>query len=122
MATDVYTTAAELKSVVAPGGGASLDDRLAAAVILGSRYVDRKVGNPVAEAFIGDLEDPYALATVACPPSWRQAALVAATRFYKSTDVPFGVVGGLADYAVRVRMEIPEVDLILTGQMPPMVA
>lgn len=115
---DVYTTAAELKAIVAPGASSALDDRLAAAVILGTLYVDQKLGNPVAEPIVADLEDPYALTTVACPVSWRQAALVAATRFYKSTDVPFGVVGGLAEYAVRVRMEIPEVDLILYGQTP----
>lgn len=119
---DVYATTDELKAVVAPGGAAALDDRLAAALILGSRYVDRRLGTLVAEPYIADLEDPYAVTTVACPVSWRQAALVAAVRFYKSSDVPFGVVGGLAEYAVRVRMEIPEVDLILYGQTPILVA
>lgn len=118
---DTYVSADDLKAVVAPGSGSVNDDRLDSAAYLGSRFVDRKLGNPVVEDWT-TFPLSGGLTVVPCPPSWRQAALVAAVRFYKSSDVPFGVVGGLADYAVRVRMEIPEVDLILTGQTPPLVA
>jgi hypothetical protein len=116
----VYASADDLRAIVAPSTNAQgLDERLDAAVLLGTLYVDRRLGNPVVEEWANP---PYDLELVPCPPSWQQAALVAAVRFYKSADVPFGVVGGLADYAVRVRMEMPEVDLILSGQVGFLVA
>lgn len=110
---DVYARLADLAPIVTGGTAiAGFEDRLASAVILGSRYVDSRLGIPVADE---PVSAPYGTATVNvvdCDPRWRAAAIVAATRFYKSSDVPFGVVGGW-EYAVRAQGAIPEVDMIL---------
>lgn len=114
---DVYATAADLVANLAPGS-TTVTERAAAAVYLGSRYVDRRLGNPVAEDHV---LPPYAdaITEVACPPSWRSAALAAAAFYYKLPDAPMGYLGGLAEYAVRVRTDvIPTADAALYGQMP----
>lgn len=114
---DVYCTAAMLKARVAPGAGSGLDDRLEAAVILGSRYVDRKLGNPVGTEFV--VAPDWTLTQVACDPTWTEAALAAAAFYYKLPDAPMGYLGGLAEYAVRVKTDvIPTADAILFGQAP----
>lgn len=109
-----------LKAIVAPNAGDELDARLDAAVYLGSRYVDRRLGNPVAE------DHDLALGTllvVPCPGTWREAALAAASFYMKLPDAPMGYLGGLADYAVRVKADhIATADAILAGQVGFLVA
>lgn len=112
----VYASADVLKARVAPGTGSGLDDRLKAAVVLGSRYVDRKLGHPVGDE---PAIPPYTLTQVACDPTWTEAALAAAAFYYKLPDAPMGYLGGLAEYAVRVKTDvIPTADAILFGQAP----
>lgn len=116
---DSYVAPAALKAIIAPNAGDALDDRLASAVYLGSRYVDRRLGNLVAEDHATDLG---AMVVVPCPASWREAALAAASFYYKLPDAPMGYLGGLADYAVRVKADtIATADAILFGQMPVLV-
>lgn len=113
----VYVSAATLKADVAPNGPDALDERLAAAVYLGSRYVDRSVGNPVGDE---PVTAPYAddLVVVPCDPTWQEAAKAAAAYYYKLVDAPTGYMTGLAEYAVKVRPgSIPTADAILFGQV-----
>lgn len=119
---DVYATVDALRDLVAAGSSSSLDERLAAAVWMGSRYVDRRIGRPVDDTFV---TPPYAasLTEVACPPEWRSAALAAATYYYKLPEAPMGYLGGLADYAVRIPAGgITTADQFLVGHLPPLVA
>lgn len=117
----VYVSAATLKAIVAPNGPDALDDRLAAAVVLGSRYVDRRLGNPLSDEPVA--VDPDALDVVAADPTWVQAALAAASFYYKLPDAPMGYLGGLAEYAVRVKTDIiPTADACLFGQIGFLVA
>lgn len=116
---DVYVSAASLKARVAPGSS-GLDDRLTEAVILGSRYVDRYLGVPVST---DAAEAPYSVDVVPCDPLWTAAALNAAAFYYKLGDAPLGYVGGLADYAVKIKgVAIPTADAILYGLRPPLIA
>lgn len=111
-----YVAPAALKAIVAPNAAeeSPLDGRLGAAVYLGSRYVDRVLGNPVAEEHATELGT---LVVVPCPGTWREAALAAASFYYKLPDAPMGYLGGLADYAVRVSSDrIRTADSILVGQ------
>lgn len=113
MSIDVYARLSDLALIVTGGTAVTgFEDRLATALVLGSRYVDDRLGNPVDDTPVAQPYDDTTVSVVSCDPRWRQATLVAATRFYKSTDVPFGVVGGW-EYAVRAQGAIPEVDLIL---------
>ena len=115
----VYVSVATLKGRIAPGSS-GLDERLTEAVILGSRYVDQCLGVP----FAGEADiPPYDIGEVACDPSWTAAAIAAAAYFYKLGDAPLGYIGGLADYAVKIRAGmIPTADSILYGQTPPLIA
>lgn len=118
---ETYVDPAALKAIVAPNEPeeSPLDGRLGAAAYLGSRYVDRYLGNPVAEEHATTLGT---LAVAPCPGTWREAALAAASFYYKLPDAPMGYLGGLADYAVRVKADtIPTADAILFGQAPVLV-
>lgn len=111
-----YVDADTLKARLAPGSGSVLEDRLKSAVYLGSLYVDRKLGHPVAEESATSLGT---LTVIPCPGSWREAALAAAMFYYKLPDAPMGYLGGLAEYAVRVKTDvIPTADALLFGQAP----
>lgn len=115
---DVYVAADTLKADVAPNGPDELDERLAAAVYLGSRYVDRVLGNPISDAPVtpGALADVLVL--VPCDPSWSEAAKAAAAYFYKLVDAPTGYMTGLSEYAVKVRPgSIPTADAFLVGRI-----
>jgi len=112
-AANTYATRAELAAALGMTGASGLDDRLDLALIIASRWVDEYTGTDYTQA---DVSPPYTLTVIACPPSFKQATLAAASRFYKSTDVPFGVVGGMGDYAVRIKTSIPEAEAILMGQ------
>lgn len=110
---DVYASADTLKARVAPGS-TGLDDRLKAAIVLGSRYVDRRLGNPTE---VTAVSTPYTLVVVPCDPTWAEATLAAAAFYYKLGDAPLGYAGGLAEYAIRVKADsIPTADAILYGQ------
>lgn len=113
MSIDVYCRLEDIAPKVTGGTAISgFEDSLAQAVILGSRYVDDRLGIPYSDQ---PVSPPYGTATVNvvdCDPRWRAGAAVAAVRYYKSADIPFGVVGGW-EYAVRAQGSIPEVDLIL---------
>lgn len=87
-----------------------LADRLMLAALLGSGYVDTYLSGTVADT---DLTPPYTVTTVACPPSFRAAAIVAAARFFSAKDIPFGVVS-VGEYG-KVIGDIPEANLILRG-------
>jgi hypothetical protein len=117
---DVYASVAELAAQV--GSPQGQDDRLALALVTGSRYVDQRLGyyapdQPArAEPVPGGLlPDPLVVRVVAAPPGAKVAALVAAGRHLRSPDLTLGVAGGLGDLAVRVWADIPEADLHLYG-------
>jgi hypothetical protein len=116
---DVYASVAELSAQV--GSPQGQDDRLALALVTGSRYVDQRLGyyapDPAqAEPVPGGLlPDPLVVTVVAAPPGAKLAALVAAGRHLRSPDLTLGVAGGLGDLAVRVYQDIPEADLHLFG-------
>lgn len=114
---DTYVSVATFKAIVAPNGPDALDDRLAAAVVLGSRYVDRRLGHLRSDEPVA--VDPDALVVVAADPTWVAAATAAASYYYKLPDAPMGYLGGLAEYAVRVKSDIiPTADACLFGQVP----
>lgn len=61
------------------------------------------------------VELPVTVKTVPVDVGVRAATLVAAARFLRSADVPFGVAGGLGDLAIRIYADIPEAELHLFG-------
>lgn len=109
----VYASLSELAGVL--GGVTGQDDRLSAALILASRWVDYHLGNSVTDHDV-DWTAPYTLNVQDCRPSIHSATLAAAVRFYKSPEVPWGVAGGLGDVAAYVKTTMPEVALMLLGQ------
>jgi len=58
---------------------------------------------------------PVSVKVVPVDIAVRQATLVAAARFLRSGDIPFGVAGGLGDLAIRVYASIPEAEMHLLG-------
>ena len=114
MTAAVYASASDLAQVVA-GGTAIPDgigDRLVTALIVGSRYVDGRLGNPVGDEPLTGPLDTDDLDVVTCDARWRMATINAAAYFYKLADTPFGIVGGW-EYAVRVGKDVPNVDQVL---------
>lgn len=110
---DVFVAPDELAPSVGGAAAASAQpDRLALACITATLWVAQRVGATITA---GDLVPPYATARIACDPRWTAAATIAAIRFYRSPDAPFGVLGGLGDMAVTVRQSIPEAELVLQG-------
>lgn len=105
----VYATAADLAAVT---GLLATDDRLALALVMASRWVDYVM---TGEADTAPLPDPLTVELVPQAVGIRQATLVAAGRFLRSADIPFGVAGGLGDLAVYVRSDIPEAEMHLVG-------
>lgn len=110
---DVYASRSEFASVLGVSAATGLDDRLDLALIVASRWVDYRIGNTVTEE---DVTAPYTLNVVACNVAVKSATLAAASRFYKSADVPFGVAGGFGDLAVHIKVRIPEAEVLLLGQ------
>lgn len=113
MANNVYASRTELAEALGVSGVSGLNDRLDMALLIASRWVDYRIGNTVTQ---DDVQPPVTLTVVNCQPAVHQATLAAATRFYKSTDVPFGVAGGLGDAAVYIKTYIPEAEMLLLGQ------
>lgn len=113
----VYCDLAALRQVVGDPNGQ--DERLQLALILGSRWVDHTLGYYAADGTDAipavPIEYPLELAYPAVDPRVVNATLVAATRMLRSGDVPLGVMGGLGDFAVRIRSEIPEAEMQLMG-------
>lgn len=110
MAADVYVSPEELTGD--SGLGAS-DARLAAAAVAGSHWVAARVGATLTVPEVGS--DIGELTRLEVDVRWSNAARIAALRFLRSKDAPFGVMGGLGDLAVRVAMDIPEAKLALQG-------
>ena len=117
---DVYASPDELAAITGTAKGA--DERLEIALIMGSRMVDLICGyamsaypdqtQPVPQDAI---THPVTVTEVPVPPGAHQAALVFAARYLRSPDVPLGFAGGLGDYAVRIRSEVPEAEMHLVG-------
>lgn len=107
----VYASLDQLAAVLIKSAGSlDTDHRAMLALAAGSRAVDARLGVTVT---LTPEPAPYVLAVEDADPLVNQATLAAAVRFYRSTDVPFGAVGGMGDVAVYVRSRLPEVDLIL---------
>lgn len=108
---------APLSDLVTPLGRTAAqladDERAAIALYAGSRYCDDRLG-----VEWEPLEEVDALEVAAADPMVRAATVVAAVRFYKAADVPWGVAGGMGDMPVYVRRGIPEADQLLRGLMP----
>lgn len=96
-----------------PPTGAS--DRVALALVLASRWVDRKVGRTDAADLDVPFEAPWTLDVVPRPAGQVMATLAAAVRFYGSPDVPYGVLS-VGDVGLAVRSYIPEAEMHLLGQ------
>jgi hypothetical protein len=114
MSAAVYASMEDVAAVVAGGTayGTAIADRLATAVILGTRHVDSRLGHLVGDEPMTGPLDSDDLEVVPADTRWRAATIVAATFFYKLPDIPFGVVGGW-EYAVKANLSIPQVDAIL---------
>jgi hypothetical protein len=106
---DIY---AQPDALAAVTGLQASDARLSAALLMASRWVDYVM---TGEADLTPVDDPIATRYVPQPIGIRQATLVAAARFLRSADVPFGVAGGLGDLAVYVKSDIPEAEMHLVG-------
>ncbi len=119
----VYADRAALAASV--GNPTGQDERLDIALVMASRWVDRKVGLSVSSREAGDepilpvdttaLDAPVSLVVLAVDVGARNATLVAAARFLRSGDIPFGVAGGMGDLAIRVFADIPEAEMHLFG-------
>lgn len=112
-----YASLASIKLALGiPSADTAQDARLALALVVGTAWVDTKLGLTIETPDTEWTGDPDDLAVVSEPESaYVSATIVAATRFAKSSDVPFGVAGGLGDMAVHVSRSIPEAELILMG-------
>jgi len=110
MAATVYIHPAEFYGDT---GLAASDPRLAAAAVAGSLWVAARVGATLEAPVVGD--DIGILTRATVDARWSNAARIAALRFLRSKDAPFGVMGGMGDLAVRVSMDIPEAKLALQG-------
>lgn len=110
----VYADRASLAKIV--GQPTGQDDRLDLALVMASRWVDRVIGGPEVDPPLNvPVEPPLTLTVEPVDAGMRQATLVAAARFLRSPDVPFGVAGGMGDLAVRIYADIPEAELHLLG-------
>lgn len=115
MASAVYASRTELATALGVTGASGLDSKLDLALVVASRWVDEYTGTTYTQENI-DQDGTLTLTLTDCPPSFKQATIVAAARFYKSPDVPFGIAGGLGDLAVRIKQSIPEAEVLLMGR------
>jgi hypothetical protein len=114
-ALDVFASIDELKRAL-PLSGVYNERHGALALLAASRHVLHALGYAIdVDAEVPPDPASIDVVPVACRSSWRIATLVAAVRFYKGMEVPFGVAGGW-DMATYVRMSIPDVDLALLGE------
>jgi hypothetical protein len=111
VAHEVYASVSELAART--GQPIGQDDDLALALVTASRWVDRVIGDPVE---LLPVTAPVALRVIPRDAGVHGATLVAAVRFLRSADAPFGVLGGLGDLAVRIYQDIPEAEMHLLGQ------
>lgn len=113
----VYADLGALKAVV--GNPAGQDDRLHIALVMASRWVDRTIGRNAADAEVPidatPVDVPVSIDVVPVDIGIRNATVVAAARFLRSPDIPFGAAGGLGDLAVYVKADIPEAEAHLLG-------
>jgi hypothetical protein len=111
VAHEVYASVAELAART--GQPIGQDDDLALALVTASRWVDRKL---TGQAELTPVTSPVVLRVIPRDAGVHGATLVAAVRFLRSADAPFGVLGGLGDLAVRIYQDIPEAEMHLLGQ------
>lgn len=111
---DSFASRAELRALVGAGSGDATDNRLDMTLIAATRWVRYRVGDDVADDD-DELEAPYTVTVVETTPAKKAATLAAATRFWKAPDVPFGVAS-FGEYAIGVKVSIPEADVLLFGQ------
>jgi hypothetical protein len=111
----VYASLEEAARAIGVEQTSGVDDRLALALILASRWVDYRVGRTSAADLDTSLTRPYEVTVVARPAGQVMATLSAAVRFYAAPDVPFGVLS-VGDIGMAVRSSIPEAELHLLGQ------
>jgi hypothetical protein len=107
---NVYASEAELNAILGREPSAH-DERTVASLVAASRWVDYRIGVTITD---DPITIPYTIAVVAASPAVHAATLVAAVRFYKGPDVPFGVAG--QDLTAYVRTGIPDAELALLGQ------
>lgn len=112
-----YASLAALKGELGiPDASTAQDAQLALALVAGAAWVDHRRGIEPTEGDDTWTGDPDELVLEEdAPAGVVAAAIVAAVRFYKSPDVPFGVAGGLGDLAVYVSRTIPEAEVLLLG-------
>lgn len=115
---DVYASIDDLSAALTGSEGQQVDadddvlaSRMTLALVVGTNYVNAKIGLPVDE---DDLEAPYSIDVVPAPAVYRAATIAAAVRFYSSAQAWAGVIG-VGESASYIRSSLPEVDLILFG-------
>lgn len=108
---DSYCSRADVAAALGAGATTGITERLDMACLLGTQYVDSVVTGVVDTT---ELTPPYTVDVVYCPPAYRAAAIVAAVRFLKSPDAPFGVMQ-VGEYGMTIKGAVPEADLILRG-------
>jgi hypothetical protein len=103
--TEPYATAAQLAETT-PGLSAERADRALAAA---SDYVDAVCFGvaPVAPA-PDSFSDPVPARVV-------QATLVAAARFARDPEAPYGTIGGIGEVPVYAKGQVPDADKLLLG-------
>lgn len=111
MPVPVFASPADLSAVLGTAQTPGIEDRLDLALVVATGWVGHRVGEPQDP---GDLVPPYTVEVVACPPAWRLATIAAAVRFYRSPEVPFGVMQ-VGEYGAQVRSSIPEAEAALLG-------
>jgi hypothetical protein len=106
----VYASEAELNAILGREPSAH-DERTVGALVAASRWVDYRIGVDFTD---DPITSPVAITVVPSTAAIHAATLVAAVRFYKGPDVPFGVAG--QDLTAYVRTGIPDAELALLGQ------
>lgn len=96
-----YATAAQLAETT-PGLSPDRADRALAAA---SDYVDAVCYGATADTWF---QDPVPARVV-------QATLVAAARFARDPEAPWGTVGGIAEVPIYAKGQVPDADKLLLG-------
>lgn len=99
-----YATAVQLAETT-PGLSAERADRALAA---GSDYVDAVCFGVAAAALDGWFPDPVPARVVS-------ATLIAAARFARDPEAPWGTVGGIGDVPIYAKGQVPDADKLLLG-------
>ena len=110
---DVYIHRHELATII--GSQQASEDRLDLTIYLATQHVRYVLGD-LAVDDDPDVSVPLETRVVPAPIGVRQATLQTAIRYWRSTDIPLGIAGGMGDLAVRIATKsIPDVDMMLLG-------